>query len=143
MDTAVDVASSSKMVSSSLFQGLISAGKLGLDDYVTDYIDFWTKDKNDSRSLIKVKHCMSFTTGYEFGLNGQFSCGRFENFRACIKDQYEKQVHGATPGTVWDYNEFHLQILGAVAENITELGLGLSMNTHLKGIKHDRFFLSK
>jgi hypothetical protein len=62
------------------------------------YIDFWAKDANDTRSQITVKDCLTFTSGYGFGLTKMDLCEVEETFYDCVKRQYGKFEHKYVPG---------------------------------------------
>jgi len=126
-DTGMMIASSSKMVSSSMFFDAVEQGVLGYDDYVTDYIDFWSKDPSEFVSKVKVRDCLTFTDGFNIGVfaGGTDPCDSQDDYATCFRKSYDLWKVNVTeqPGTKFDYNEFHLQILGTVLSNITKLSV--------------------
>jgi hypothetical protein len=45
-------------------------------------------------------------------------------------------------GSTWDYNEFHLQILGGVAENITNIRMETLLKQHLMDLNMTNSYYS-
>lgn len=134
-DQKLEIASASKMLSSTVIFKLIENGKVSLEDLVSKYIPYWSRNESDSRSRVKIKHVLSFTSGYTFGLSKLDVClPNNLTFAQCFKQLYEKFPHSAEPGTTWDYNEFHLQIMGAVLESVTGLSIDIIMGQHLKNL---------
>jgi len=135
MEQSIMVQSSTKMVSSTIFMKLYQDGKMSLEDYVYDYIDWWTRDTNDSRSLVQIKHLLTFTSGFNFGLlSAHDRCLLDEELIPCVKRKYERFPHETIPGVLWDYNEFHLQIMGVIALNITNMTLPRLLRSHLEDL---------
>eukprot|EP00494_Astrolonche_serrata_P000064 UN00064 len=61
MDTPMPVASSSKLVAAMALYETMAAGHVRMDDKVSKYIDWWTKNETDSRSGITLRHLVSFS----------------------------------------------------------------------------------
>ncbi|CAE7446478.1 unnamed protein product [Symbiodinium pilosum] len=121
LDTPLWVASSSKMVFVVRAMQMIEKGVLQLHDPVNKYLPYWTQDSNDPRSQVTLYHLLSFQSGYTFGLTKVDSCWLkpWLNFSTCVERLYHSLPLHATPGTVWDYNEFHNQVVAAVLEKVT------------------------
>lgn len=146
MDQKIKIASASKMVSGIMILKLIEKGVVGLDDLVSKYIPYWSTNDSDTRSRIKIKHALSFTDGYTFGLTASDECQPITlNFASCVKQLYDRLPHDNEPGTMWDYNEFHLQIIGAVLENVTGLTIDVITRRHLDelGMKNSSYLQPK
>jgi CubicO group peptidase (beta-lactamase class C family) len=61
--------SASKMVTSALIMKLEEEGKLDRHAPLSQYIDWWTTDKNDPRANVTLHHTLSMTSGF-----GQHNC---------------------------------------------------------------------
>ena len=60
-DSLMPVASATKWLGNVALFVLVEEGSLSLDDRVSRHIDWWTNDPDDLRSLITLRHCMSFS----------------------------------------------------------------------------------
>lgn len=123
MDTQMPIASSSKLVGAMpLYEAIMkSNGSVSLNDRLHKYLDFWTDDYADSRGRITLRDIVSFQDGYTN--SGSPQCvnngDKDPNMTLsdCVKQMYEED-HEHEAGTIWDYNEQHLQFIGAVLEKI-------------------------
>jgi len=124
------MASSSKMPSALAILGAVKDGYVDLDEPVSTYLHYWTKDPSDRRSRVTLRHLLSFTSGfYANELGGSVNCmGRssFE-YADCVKRIYHNAPFAFEPGSTFDYNSFHLQVAGGVVIAAT----GLSMDEFL------------
>lgn len=64
--------SASKFITSLVVGALVDDGKLDYDAPLSTYLDWWTKDKEDARSSITMKHLLSQTAGF-----GDHGCAYF------------------------------------------------------------------
>jgi hypothetical protein len=110
-DTSMPVASATKWLGNTALFVLVEEGSLSLDDPVHTHLDWWTDDPSDLRSLITLRHCMAFTTGYV----GQVSCADLSSTEECARRVYEQGTHTHPPGTFFDYNSDHSRIAAAMA----------------------------
>lgn len=106
-------ASLSKWPAAVMISGLVADGTMSYDDPVNKYLTYWTKDKNDVRSKITLRHLLSFTSGYKKDAH-TLLCE--SNFSECAQKLYEKSDKYVAPGTTWTYLSCHLQFAGAMAE---------------------------
>jgi len=114
MDTVVPIASSSKIVAAMSFYDAVNQGKINMTDKVHDHVDWWSKDDTDTRSHISLQHLVEFQSGYT--MDPMCEGDNTTTIEACVQKWYGKEKHKYFPGTKWDYNEAHLQILGVVLE---------------------------
>jgi CubicO group peptidase (beta-lactamase class C family) len=70
MKTQIPTGSTSKWPSAMMFAGLVQDGSITLDDPVSEYVDWWTKDPKDPRSLVTLRMLLSFTSGFGGGHPG-------------------------------------------------------------------------
>ena len=72
----------------------------------------WSKDPKDTRSEVKLRHLLSFTSGYtEDSRPGRFCT----SFSKCAQALYEASTSYVAPGTRFEYLSCHLQFAGAMA----------------------------
>jgi len=151
VETNLAMASASKMPSAVAILGAVVEDTVDLDEPVSTYLSFWTKDPTDKRSKITLRHLLSFTSGlYSADAGGFTSCmlNATYDFIDCAEQIYNEAPFEFEPGTTFDYNSYHLQIAGAVAcvasnktikelleENLI-LKLGLK-NTTYTNIEHN------
>lgn len=137
------VASSSKMVFVVRAMQMVEQGLLKLHDPVNRYLPYWAQDSSDPRSQVTLFHLLSFQSGYTFGLTKVDSCWLkpWLNFSACVERLYDSLPLGAAPGTVWDYNEFHNQVVAAVLEKVTGTDIYTLLSEDLKSwnMTHSRY----
>jgi len=146
LDRPLWVASASKMVFVVRAMQMVEKGFIQLNEPVSTYLPYWSKDASDSRSRVTLFHLLSFQSGYTFGLNQMDSCWLkpWTNFSSCVERLYHILPHSAEPGSVWD-NEFHNQVVAAVLEKVLGKGLAsvlsedlISWNmTHSKYVNHE------
>jgi len=114
----LDVASTTKWVSGTMIMRVVASGALKLNDYCHTFFPWWTRNPNDPRSRIQLKHLLSFTSGY-YQLTYGSSVPCFRNstmdYVACVRELYETVDLRWEPGTVWDYSSLHLKIAGGMA----------------------------
>jgi len=131
-----------------MFGGLINYGHLRWDMKANEVFDWWTKDSNDPRSRVTVSHLMSFTDGF-VNIEGitQFThdvvkqrcltpgIANFYTPEQCAQQIYDTAKFagvtmgtymnetnpGAEPGTYFEYNSYHQQIVLGMATKVTGL----------------------
>mmetsp|Transcript_12419 Transcript_12419/g.27463 ORF Transcript_12419/g.27463 Transcript_12419/m.27463 type:complete len:414 (-) Transcript_12419:131-1372(-) len=162
MTTKVGTASTSKWPMAMALAGAVDDGSIpSLDTPVHTIVPWWTSDPSDLRSKITMRHLLSFTSGFGGGAPGDeigamrnpeflgaskvtpacMNNASFPDYDECAKVVY--QVVGGpggvnitgTPGTVYSYNSYHLQLAGAVVQRAT----GLTMQQVLKKYLTDAY----
>lgn len=146
MHTQVETASTSKWPSAMMIAGLVNDGHIkSLDDPVSSYLSWWTKDQADARSRVTIRHLLTFTSGFGDGHPGDLgagdsisaqhrasqhfaptvkvprasACDEDGDVTACAKEIYSTVKMIGEPGQVYSYNSNHLQLAGAAAVAIT------------------------
>jgi len=72
MKTKVPTGSTSKWPSAMMFAALVNDGTItSLDDPVSKYLSWWTKDPKDLRSTVTFRMLLSFTSGFGGGHPGE------------------------------------------------------------------------
>eukprot|EP00466_Bigelowiella_natans_P000124 jgi/Bigna1/66070/fgenesh1_pg.1_\ len=116
--TPLLVASGSKFPATLAILGTVEDGYVDLDEPVSTYLEFWTKNGSDPRSRVTLRSLLSFTSGfYDSGVAGSQPCmtKASYDFVKCAQQIYEHAPFAFEPRTVFDYNSYHLQLAGAVA----------------------------
>ena len=113
-------ASLSKWPAAIMITGLINDGILSFDDFAHKHLTWWTKKKSDPRSRVRLRHLLSFTSGYSADSIASPLCSlgvnESQKFLACAHSLYKNsQSYGAEPGKTWAYLTCHLQFAGAMA----------------------------
>jgi len=68
----IPTGSTSKWPSAMMFAGLVNDGSIGsLDDKLSKYLTWWTKDPKDLRSMVTFRMLLSFTSGFGDGNPGE------------------------------------------------------------------------
>ena len=57
-------ASLSKWPAATMLVGLVADGTLSFDDLASKHLSWWTTNSSDPRSRVKLRHLLSFTSGY-------------------------------------------------------------------------------
>lgn len=72
MNTEIPTGSTSKWPSAMMFAGLVDDGTIkSLDDPVSKYVPYWTKNASDLRSEVTMRTLLSFTSGFGGGSPGE------------------------------------------------------------------------
>lgn len=118
-DTKFRLASVSKQFCSMLIMQLVQAGKVKLDDKITDHLSYYRKDTGDR---ITIHHLLAHQSGIRdftanFDYRGKIS--RLPSDKdAFIKDHCSSDlVH--EPGTIYSYCNAGYCILGRIIEKVT------------------------
>jgi len=159
LHTQIPTGSTSKWPSAMMFAGLVNDGTIStLDDPVSEYLDWWTTNSSDLRSLVTFRMLLSFTSGFGGGHPGQEmntlaarqwqianpnaltasklddidSCNtRTGDISACGRAIYEGVKLIGTPGKVYSYNSNHLQLAAAVSVAASGLTIKQVINKYL------------
>lgn len=117
MTTTMPIASATKWVSGVTVMNIVQRPEfgLGLDDFAYQHLDFWTRDPEDARSTITLRHFLGFTSGYTCSTG----CAGATSMIECMRQIYATCSLTHPPGTLCDYQEIHLQFAGAIAESAT------------------------
>ena len=158
----IPTGSTSKWPSAMMFAGLVHDGTVAsFDDPVSKYLDYWTTDKNDLRSMVTLRHLLTFTSGFGGGHPGDegntrvareyrrtrgsstkpphiSACDANNGTIAGCAEAIYSQVGGqggakliGTPGQVYSYNSNHLQLAAGVAVAATGLSIGAVIQKYL------------
>jgi len=111
MQDRLEGASLSKWPAAVMISGLVNDGTMSYDDKPSKYLDWWTKDPQDSRSKVTLRHLLSFTSGYKKDTSAGFCLG----FLKCAEKLYEAATDYGPPGERFEYLSIHLQFAGAMA----------------------------
>jgi len=140
MDKVIHVASSSKWVSATTILRQATLGKFSLDDLICKYFDWWSCNATDdpfgvARANVTVRNTMSFLDGTG-GLAASSNCPNNETtFEDCTKGLYNlPKIWRYNPNTTFDYNEYHLQFAGSVAEKVAGKTIDVLLNDTLKAL---------
>lgn len=110
-ETEMRIASATKWVSGVAIMSAVDAGLLELDDHAYDHLAYWTRDPDDPRSRVTLRHLLSFVSG----MSGSTACGAELDFAECVEDMYSRSSANLEPGESVVYNEVHLMYAGAMA----------------------------
>lgn len=109
-DTEMRIFSATKWVSGVMIVSAVEDGLLGLDDLAYEHLGYWTRDPENPRSRVTLRHLLSFTSG----MGGSTSCPAEMDFATCVSDMYGRSSQNSEPGSQVVYNEVHLQYAGAM-----------------------------
>ncbi len=134
MSTPLYMASASKFPSAIAIMGAVVDGYLSLDDFAHQHLTYWTKEPSDLRSGVRLRHLLGFISGfYSSDAGGDVPCmGQADqDFQKCGQVIYEEAPFAFAPGTVFDYNSFHLQLAGAMACAASGLNISQLLDKYL------------
>jgi CubicO group peptidase (beta-lactamase class C family) len=99
----VPIYSATKMITAITAMKLVELKKLALDQPVSTYLTWWTKDGSDPRSLITLRHLLSMTSGF-----GDHACSgsskASDTQESCAKAIYETRYSKfKDSGTMFQY----------------------------------------
>jgi len=113
---------------------------------VNKHLSYWTKDPSDLRSEVTLRHLLAFQSGYYSQSAGSdIACvngAPIFNFDNCVKQIYERAPMLYKPGSTFDYNSYHLQIAGAVAEAASQMKIPDILDRYLfkkLGMNHSTY----
>ena len=95
--TQMGIASATKWVSGVMVMATVERGLggLALDDLAFERLDYWTRDPEDPRSRVTLRHLLSFTSG----MAGSTACPAEMDFNTCVRDMYERSTSNFEPGS--------------------------------------------
>lgn len=117
-NTVEPIASCSKWLTAALVMTFVEEGRLSLNDYIGKYLPEFSKD---GKELIKVKHCLSHTTGIEgepVNLASILAHRKFKTLAEEVNSFSQKPMIGE-PGKVFSYSTIGLNIAGRILEVIS------------------------
>lgn len=120
--------------------GVVSEGLLSFDTKCGEVWEWWSKDPNDPRSRVTLRHLLSFTSGFGATAGDPLHAGGHNPITVpCLTTAFPgqspwplslcaQQIYtnvGAfgidEPGTAWSYNNYHIQLALAMAAEKTGL----------------------
>ena len=109
-DTAVNIASGTKLYTGLGVWSLIEQGTLSLDTNPQTHINFWTNDPMDARSEITISDLLSFTSGFNARPVSQSCPGDATlSLTNCITQIYNEGID-TEPTSTFAYGPEHMQI---------------------------------
>jgi len=136
MDTLVDVHSASKWIAGVTILRQVGLGKLSLEDRICKFFDWWSCDAASdpfglSRANITLRLVMSFLDG-TVGASSSVCPNHETTFEECTIGLYNQpEIWKYIPNSTFDYNPYHLQIAGTVAEKVAGKTIDLLLNDTL------------
>lgn len=121
LDTIYRLASVTKPLASLTALALYDAGKLSLDDAVTDYLPYFTPQYKGTTPTIRLRHLLTHTAGLgyaygpETGVSGGLADDELDyetNFTRLAAQELLFE-----PGTAWEYS-VAIDVLGAVIAKV-------------------------
>jgi len=136
MDKVVPVYSASKWISGITILRQVGLGKFSLDDRICKFFDWWSCDSTNDpfglpRANITVRQAMSFLDG-TIGAGSGLCPNHETTYEECTIGLYkEEKIWKYVPNSTFDYNEYHLQLAGTVAEKVAGKTIDLLLNDTL------------
>jgi hypothetical protein len=97
---------------------------MAYDDKVNKYVKWWTKDPQDKRSKVTLRHLLSFTSGFT---DDSYNECFFGDFDTCTEKMYQNLTNSYDyregPGRSFQYLSCHLQFAGAMAQAASGKGI--------------------
>lgn len=117
LDTRFNLGSMNKMFTAVAVLQLAEAGKLSLDDRLSEYVGpDWLPEKVASK--IQLRHLLTHTSGLGSYFTDEFFAAARDRYREI--DDFQPLVRGETlafePGTGWQYSNTGMLLLGVVIE---------------------------
>ncbi len=119
VDKVTPIASCSKWLSAALIMTFADEGKLSLEDTIGKYLPVFTQY---GKGGIKIKNCMSHTTGLDSGPINLFTIlheNSFSSLETQVNDFARNKKVIAAPGTEFRYSNMGLSIAGRILEVIS------------------------
>lgn len=122
-DTVYRIASISKPITATAVMQLVEAGKVGLEDHITQYVpSFPNRDLG-----LTLRHLMTHTSGIRHYNPGEFDLkDHFDSFEAAI-EIFQDDPLLFTPGTRYSYSTYAYNLL----EGVVERASGLTFEAYL------------
>lgn len=120
--TQVQIASSSKWLTAAMVLALVDAGKLSLDDKVSQYIPDFTKY---NKSYITIRHCLSHQTGIKqepIKLAAFLLRKKYETLEQEVNEFVSKREIDYNPGEAFFYGNVGMNIAARVCEVVMKRG---------------------
>jgi len=117
-NTIKPIASCSKWFTAAMVMTFVEEGKFSLNDYVGKYLPEFTKD---GKEFIKIRHCLSHTTGIEsepVNLHSLMAHRKFKSLADEVNTFAQKPMAGE-PGKVFSYGTIGLNIAGRIMEVVS------------------------
>lgn len=118
-DKAVPIASCSKWLSAALVMSFVDRGELSLEDTIGKFLPIFTRY---GKGNIKIKNCLSHTTGIESPPLNLFSIldeNNYTSLETQVNDFAKNKKMIAAPGTEFRYSNIGLSITARVIETIS------------------------
>lgn len=118
-DKVIPIASCSKWLSAALVMTFVDDGKLSLEDTIGKFLPIFTRY---GKGNIKIKNCLSHTTGIEskpLNLFTMLDENNYPSLEAQVNDFAKNKNMSAQPGTEFRYSSIGLSIAGRVLEAIS------------------------
>lgn len=117
-DTREPIASCSKWLTAALVMTFVDEGKLSVDDYIAKYLPQFSED---GKALIKIRYCLSHTSGIEskpITLGSLVERKKFSTLAEEVNTFAVTPMAGE-PGKVFAYSNIGLNIVGRILEVIS------------------------
>ncbi len=117
-DKVIPIASCSKWLSAALVMTFVDEGKLTLDDTIGKFLPIFS---HYGKGNIKIKHCLSHTTGIESAPLNVFTIldeNNYPSLEAQVNDFAKSKKMVAEPGTEFSYSNIGLSIAARIIEVI-------------------------
>ena len=125
LDHKMRVASISKLVAAVGLMRLVEAGKVDLDEDVSEYLGFSLRNPNFPEDTITLRMVLSHTSSIRDGGYYWLESGsRFEDFFLAGREHYEDGAHfaaaaGQQPGRYFTYANLNFGVVAAVIERVS------------------------
>jgi CubicO group peptidase (beta-lactamase class C family) len=119
VDKVAAIASCSKWLSAALVMSFVDEGKLSVEDTIGKYLPVFTQY---GKGQIKIKNCLSHTTGLESEPLNLFSIMKensYSSLEAQVNDIAKNRKIIAEPGAAFRYSSMGLSIAARILEVIT------------------------
>ena len=127
-DTQIPIASCSKWLTAALVMTFVDEGKLSLDDSIGKFLPVFTQY---GKGGIKLRHCLSHTTGLESGSMNILTLiaeyrkrEKMGSLGAEVDDFARNRKLIAAPGSEFRYSSIGLNIAGHILEVISKKSFG-------------------
>jgi len=118
-DKVIPIASCSKWLTAGLVMIFVDEKKLSLEDTIGKFLPIFSAY---GKGNIKIKHCLSHTTGIESGTMNLFTIvdeNNYPSLETQVNDFAKSKKMIATPGTEFRYSSIGLSIAARILEVIT------------------------
>lgn len=130
LESHLMMASASKFPAAMAIAGATNGN---FDVLAKDVWDWW--NTTDARSRVTLRSLLTFTSGfYDSGVSGSVPCMVYVfNYteEECARQIYEQAPFVAEPGTLWDYNSYHLQLAGYLGAKLAGMSVPRMLREYL------------